>query len=264
MATPKVLLKRSSVVGNVPSTSDLDYGELAINFADGKIYFKDNLNVIRSFVDSARVESIAFAAGRDGAQSAIIDSDDVLTLIDSAHVQARQTPQDFAYASLTGAPTNVSVFTNDAGYLTSALDSAEVIALIDSAYVQLRQDFAYSSLTGAPTNVSTFTNDANYLDSSTVTDVIDAAYIQSNQTTYDFLDSAEAIALIDSAHVQLRQDFAYSSLTGVPTTVSTFTNDANYLDSNTVTGVIDQTICINKVLNNVIIINMPSESRFNI
>ena len=241
MATPKVLLKRSSVVGNVPSTSDLDYGELAINFADGKIYFKDNLNVIRSFVDSARVESIAFAAGRDGAQSAIIDSDDVLTLIDSAHVQARQTPQDFAYASLTGAPTNVSVFTNDAGYLTSALDSAEVIALIDSAYVQLRQDFAYSSLTGAPTNVSTFTNDANYLDSSTVTDVIDAAYIQSNQTTYDFLDSAEAIALIDSAHVQLRQDFAYSSLTGVPTTVSTFTNDANYLDSNTVTGVIDQT-----------------------
>ena len=80
--------------------------------------------------------------------------------------------------------------------------------------------------------ISDLVNDANYLDSTTVTDVIDATYIQANQTTYDFLDSAEAIALIDSAYVQARQtpqDFAYSSLTGAPTTVSSFTNDAGYL-----------------------------------
>jgi len=89
------------------------------------------------------------------------------------------------------------------------------------------------------TNVSTFINNANYLDSTTVQGVIDATYIQANQTTYDFLDSAEAIALIDSDHVQLRQDYAYASLTGAPTNVSSFVNDANYLDSTTVTGVID-------------------------
>ena len=58
------------------------------------------------------------------------------------------------------------------------------------------------------TNVSEFTNDANYLDSTTVQGVIDASYIQSNQTTYstaDFLDSYYAIALFDSAYIQLRQ-----------------------------------------------------------
>ena len=39
----------------------------------------------------------------------------------------------------------------------------------------------YTNFTNTPTTVSTFTNDANYLDSSTVTGVIDATYIQANQ-----------------------------------------------------------------------------------
>ena len=132
-----------------------------------------------------------------------VDSANVVDLVDSAYVQARQLTFDF-------------------------LDSAEVIALIDSAYVQARQvdlqrdssfitnlidsshvrarqDFSYTELIGAPTTVSSFTNDANYLDSTTATDLMDSAYIQARQITYDFLDSSEAIALIDSAHVQARQ-----------------------------------------------------------
>jgi len=99
----------------------------------------------------------------------------------------------------------------------SDTDSASVSAIIlndvDSSYVQARQDLAYSSLTGAPTTVSSFTNDANYLDSTSVQGVINASYIQSNQTTYDFLDSSEAIALIDSAYVQARQTTDLSSST---------------------------------------------------
>jgi len=83
---------------------------------------------------------------------------DTLSQVDSSYVQTRQTPQDFAYSSLTGAPTNVSSFVNDANYLDSTtvqgvvtanyidglvnlnyLDSAEVIQLVDSAYVQARE-----------------------------------------------------------------------------------------------------------------------------
>ena len=132
-----------------------------------------------------------------------VDSANVVDLVDSAYVQARQLTFDF-------------------------LDSAEVIALIDSAYVQARQvdlqrdssfitnlidsshvrarqDFSYTELIGTPTAVSSFTNDANYLDSTTATDLMDSAYIQARQITYDFLDSSEAIALIDSAYVQARQ-----------------------------------------------------------
>lgn len=45
----KVLLKKSSVASKVPLTSDLDYGELALNYTDGKLYFKNASNVIKSF-----------------------------------------------------------------------------------------------------------------------------------------------------------------------------------------------------------------------
>jgi hypothetical protein len=252
--TPKVLLKRSSVVDRAPSAGDLEYGELAINFADGKLYYKNSSNDIKAFVDSARVKSIADAVVASG--TGLFDSSNALQLIDSAYVQSRQTPQDFQYTSLTGSPNIQAMLDSeiaaliggapavldtlnelaaaigdDPNFITTItnlanaqLDSAEVISLIDSAYVQQRQtqqDFAYSSLTGAPTNVSSFVNDANYLDSNTVTGVIDATYIQANQTAYDFLDSSEAIALIDSAYVQARQslDFTFTDVANVaPTT----------------------------------------------
>ena len=45
----KVLLKKSSVVSKVPLTTDLDYGELALNYADEKLYFKNASNAIKSF-----------------------------------------------------------------------------------------------------------------------------------------------------------------------------------------------------------------------
>ena len=49
----KVLLKKSSVAAKVPLATDLDYGEVAINYQDGKLYFKDPSNTIKSFVSSA-------------------------------------------------------------------------------------------------------------------------------------------------------------------------------------------------------------------
>jgi hypothetical protein len=45
----KLLLKKSSVAARVPLTTDLDYGELAINYADEKLYFKNSSNQVKSF-----------------------------------------------------------------------------------------------------------------------------------------------------------------------------------------------------------------------
>jgi hypothetical protein len=42
----KVLLKKSSVASKIPLTSDLDYGELALNYTDGKLYYKTASNTI--------------------------------------------------------------------------------------------------------------------------------------------------------------------------------------------------------------------------
>lgn len=119
--TSTIKLKKSSVSGNKPGTSDLEYGELAINFADGKLFYKNSSNQIRSFVDSSLVQSLS------------LDSSEVINLVDSAYVQARQT--------------------------VSTFDSDSVTNLVDSSYVQNRQTgvgfglFEYN----ASENQSTFT-----------------------------------------------------------------------------------------------------------
>lgn len=53
----KVLLKKSSVGSNAPGTSDIEYGELALNYADGRLYFKNSSNQIKSFVDNDGVDA---------------------------------------------------------------------------------------------------------------------------------------------------------------------------------------------------------------
>ena len=73
----RIKLKKSSVAGRVPSASDMEYGEVAINIADGKLYFKNSSNTIQSF-----------HAG------SFVDSASVLGLIDSAYIQARQLADD--------------------------------------------------------------------------------------------------------------------------------------------------------------------------
>ena len=60
-----IKLKRSAVQGRVPTTSNLELGELAINTADGKIYIKQDVSGVESIVE--------FSA----------DPNDLLTLIKS-------------------------------------------------------------------------------------------------------------------------------------------------------------------------------------
>jgi len=48
----KIILKKSSVAGKVPLSTDLDYGELALNYTDEKIYFKNASNVVKELAPS--------------------------------------------------------------------------------------------------------------------------------------------------------------------------------------------------------------------
>ena len=54
-----VKLKKSSVLGKIPQSADLDYGELALNYADGKLYFKDSSNVIQLFGASSATDTLS-------------------------------------------------------------------------------------------------------------------------------------------------------------------------------------------------------------
>jgi hypothetical protein len=54
----KVLLKKSSTAAKVPLVGDLDYGELALNYTDGKLYYKTASNTIKSFTDDTSVVTL--------------------------------------------------------------------------------------------------------------------------------------------------------------------------------------------------------------
>ena len=58
----KIILKKSSVGAKVPLTTDLVYGELALNYADGKLYYKDASNNIQNFTDVNGVTSLINSA----------------------------------------------------------------------------------------------------------------------------------------------------------------------------------------------------------
>lgn len=57
----QIILKKSSVQGKAPVAGDLEYGELAINYNDGKLYYKTSTNTIASFSSSetGTVSSVA-------------------------------------------------------------------------------------------------------------------------------------------------------------------------------------------------------------
>ena len=46
-----IKLKRSATAGNVPSTSDLELGEVALNTTDGKMYIKKSVGGTESIVE---------------------------------------------------------------------------------------------------------------------------------------------------------------------------------------------------------------------
>ncbi|TXH00950.1 MAG: hypothetical protein E6R09_07670 [Rhodocyclaceae bacterium] len=45
-----IKVKQSSVAGKVPTTTQLQLGELALNTTDGKLYFKKNVSGTESIV----------------------------------------------------------------------------------------------------------------------------------------------------------------------------------------------------------------------
>ena len=114
--TTIIKLKRKGVGGSDPTSSDLVHGELAINFADGKLYYKNSSNAIAQFLDSGQTVSMIDSAYiNDRINSDYLDSAEAINLVDSAYVNARL---------------DRSLF----------LDSAEATNLVDSAYVNARLD----------------------------------------------------------------------------------------------------------------------------
>lgn len=54
----KLILKKSSVANRVPTAGDLDYGEVAINYTDEKLYFKNSTDSVKVFTSDDKAPSM--------------------------------------------------------------------------------------------------------------------------------------------------------------------------------------------------------------
>ena len=141
-----------------------------------------------------------------------------------------------SYADLTGRP---SVATSTTTGLMSSTDKSTLDSLVENLdpsgtggtglYVK-KTDLAdvatsgdYADLTNTPTAVSTFTNDLGYLTDYTVT--------EEDVTAHQAALTITQSQISDLSHF----DGTYDSLTGAPTTLSSFTNDSGFITGYTVT-----------------------------
>ena len=111
----KIVLKKSSVVGKVPTTSDIDYGELALNYADGKLYYKKSDNTIDTFLSASGTAGVTSVDGNTG----IVTSAQLLTAIKKEDGSGSGLDADLLDGLNTSSTNTVStVMTRDSSGLT--------------------------------------------------------------------------------------------------------------------------------------------------
>ena len=101
-----------------------------------------------------------------------IDSDGVVTVTSAGSVD---------WDDITNKPTDVSYWTNDAGYITSAAIPTNVSSFTNDA--------GYITSAAIPTNVSAFTNDAGYLTSSSLSNYYTKSETYSQQQVNSLINS---------------------------------------------------------------------------
>ena len=137
-------------------------------------------------------------------------------------------------------PTNVSAFTNDAGYLTGYTETDPQFNAWDKDYNDLINT---PTIPTVPTNVSDFTNDAGYLTSFTEQQVLSISHDTLFLTGGSFVKLPAGFDGDYNSLTNKPELFSgdYNDLTNqpiiptVPTNVSAFTNDAGYLTGYTET-----------------------------
>ena len=260
-----VKLKRTSVAGKVPSTSNLQLGELAINTNDGRIFFKknDGSDSIEHIIttDSITTGSITINGGITAATltlsglSAQNSETDVLTINGSNIIGTRQLGSN-AFNS-TAIPENLSELTNDSGFVAGDVFDN------DGTFASLRAQgttkgdvglglvtneskstmFISPTFTGTPLSTTPSANDNS-------TKIATTAYVQTELTdlvgnapaAFDTLGEISASLAADSGALdslttvvsgKLQKDQNLSDLSNVSTARTNLGVDASGTDNST-------------------------------
>lgn len=102
----KIILKKSSVGAKVPLTTDLDYGELALNYNDGKLYFKDSSNAIALFGSSSATETLTNKTLNLGSNTLVTTVAQLNSAISDGDVATLAGTETLTNKTLTGATTS--------------------------------------------------------------------------------------------------------------------------------------------------------------
>lgn len=146
----KIKLKKSGATGNVPSNVSLDYGELAINYADGILYFKNASNVIQQI---SGVTANSFETINANGTLLIADSNtDILTIAAGSGI-------NITANGISDALT-ISARLNDTVTSTDTLQSATANA-VKTAYDQATN--AYTQANNSGNTVQVYANSGSVL-----------------------------------------------------------------------------------------------------
>ena len=245
--TTSIKLKKSSIAGRIPSTSDLDYGELAINYADGILYFKNSSNQVSSvnaralgvdstatfsIIDSAYINAIRpaesiFNVSSSGSSAYTFGGDGFSSNRNNPTLYLTRGKTYKFVMAVSGHPFQIRVSNNGSAYNTGVTNNgAQTGDLLFTPDMNAPTSLVYQCTlhSGMVGNIVILDDtDAVGLDSALASQLINSSYIQSRQIKYtnnDFADSAfvtTQINLIDSSYIESRQikytnnDFADSA-----------------------------------------------------
>lgn len=150
----RIVLKKSSVAAKVPLTTDLEYGELALNYADEKLYFKNSSNAVKSF--NVTQSTLTIGTGLSG--TSYNGTTAVTVAIDStvATLTGTQTLTNKTISGASNTLTNIanSSLTNSSLTIGSTSISLGATATTLAGLTSVTSTTFVGALTGNATNVT--------------------------------------------------------------------------------------------------------------
>lgn len=123
----KIILKKSSVAAKAPVAGDLDFGELAINYTDSKLYFKKADGSIDAFTSAAASAPVTSVGGNIGD----VTDAQLLTSIKNVDGSGSGLDADFLdglHASSFYLASNPNGYTSNTGTVTSVGATAPLVS----------------------------------------------------------------------------------------------------------------------------------------
>lgn len=233
-----IKLRRSGVGGKIPTTAQLDLGEVALNTFDGRLYVKKSVNSVESIVglygSPVNEESIYI----DSYTGDGTTTDFALSYIPKA--------DQYAYVAINGVRQHVSEYSISGNTLTLtpaplSTDEIEIRVhdtITDSVVVRDYQQYVYSglssasSVSGADDNSRTLAYDINKVEvyANGVRLVDGSDYLATNGTSIVFQGSQTITGTVEVVSLS-RASFADNSALTPSTTAMTATTANQVADS---------------------------------